>query len=94
MVLRPDSKDELKRNKIWIAVRILPMKMKSKFEIYGWAWGHEVMQNKDDTCKWFRLGDPSRPKAWWYPRSMLHSMDDLPSVEETLRLMQQREAAE
>jgi hypothetical protein len=82
--LRP-GKDELKKNKISVCA-FTPV-----FRLDGWIWGDEAM--KAAPCEWFRLGAPGRPPAWWVPRRMLHPIEELPTVEQTLQMMQQREFA-
>jgi hypothetical protein len=88
MNLRPHpSKDVLKKNYIWISV----CSFSPKYRIDGWIWGDTAMPEQT-TCTWFREGAVGRGKSWWVPREMLHALEKLPSPEETLRLMQQRNA--
>ena len=65
--LHPSDRDD----RVFIGV----LSFMPEFEIMGWIWGHEGKRQE-----WWRDGSPGRP-AFWVPRSALHSMAELPSVE-------------
>lgn len=51
------------------------------YEIMGWIWGRDGMQER-----WLRKGseNDTRPAAYFVPRQALNSMETLPSVAELL----------
>lgn len=74
LCLRPIL-DDKRKDRVFINV----LAFTPHFEIIGWIWGHEGMQQK-----WLRDGTPSMPKCFYVPRVALHPMNELPAVAELL----------
>lgn len=60
------------RDKVFISVlSFLPM-----FEICGWIYCYECLNDP----KWYRFGDPNRPKCYYVPMGALRDLRTLPPI--------------
>src|SRR5262245_11680704 len=73
MVIRPRDVEKQRADTIYISV----LAFTPAFLILGWKRLRDCMQER-----WYRVGQPNRPKCWFVPRTALMSLDDLPTPEQ------------